>query len=180
MTPGLDAGPLLAQQRTPIDPDEDAQQLETRLAAMGADAVLAVVDQLEADSAQPIAQDKQLASKAPRLKKEQGAIDWSRPAQAIKNQVRGLRPWPRTFTFLHRSAGGPTRVNIDQVSVLPATGLAAALPGTILEVGEHLMVATGEGAIAIHTLQPAGKRSMTAAEFARGYRPTPGDRFASE
>ncbi len=180
MTPGLDAGPLLAQQRTPIDPDEDAQQLETRLAAMGAEAVLAVVDQLEAGTTQPIAQESQLASKAPRLKKEQGAIDWSRPAQEIKNQVRGLRPWPRTFTFLHRSTGAPTRVSIDQVSVILATGLAAAPPGTLLEVGEQLMVATGEGAIAIHTLQPAGKRAMTAAEFARGYRPATGDRFASE
>ena len=104
MTPGLDAGPCLAQQRTPIDPDEDAEQLETRLAAMGAELVLRVIDELESGTAKPIAQDAGLASKAPRLKKEQGAIDWSRPAQEIKNQVRGLRPWPRAFTFWHRAA----------------------------------------------------------------------------
>ena len=102
MTPGLDAGPLLAQQRTPIEPDEDAGELETRLAAMGAEAVLRVVDELESGTASGIVQDKTLASKAPRLKKEQGSVDWSRPAQAIKNQVRGLRPWPRAYTFWHR------------------------------------------------------------------------------
>ena len=179
MTPGLDAGPLLAQQRTPIDPDEDAQQLETRLAAMGADAVLAVVDELEAGTAQPLDQDKQLASKAPRLKKEQGSIDWSLPAQAIKNQVRGLRPWPRTFTFLHRAAGAPTRVNIDQVSVVAETA-ATAVPGSILEVGDRLVVATGQGSLVIQTLQPAGKRPMAAAEFMRGYRPAVGDRLGRE
>ena len=89
MTPGLDAGPCLAQQRTPIDPDEDAEQLETRLAEMGADRRVAVIDELESGTAKPIAQDKALASKAPRLKKEQGAIDWSLRA---RNQEPGPRP----------------------------------------------------------------------------------------
>ena len=88
MTPGLDAGPCLAQQRTPIDPDEDAGELEARLAALGAELVLRVVDELAAGTAKPIAQDPGEASKAPRLKKEHGAIDWSRSAHEIKNQVR--------------------------------------------------------------------------------------------
>src|SRR5262245_38789817 len=94
MTPGLDAGPCLAQQRTPITPDEDAGELEARLAAMGADAVLRVVEELASGTTNPTPQDKSLLSKAPRLNKEQGDIDWSKPAQTIKNQVRGPRPWP--------------------------------------------------------------------------------------
>src|SRR3954453_9745123 len=71
MTPGLDAGPLLGQQRTSIEPDEDAEQLEKRLAEMGPSLVLDVIDQLESSTAIPIEQDRSLASKAPRLKKEQ-------------------------------------------------------------------------------------------------------------
>lgn len=178
MTPGLDAGPLLAQQRMPIDPDEDAEQLETRLALMGAEAVLRVVDELESGTAKPIAQDKGLASKAPRLKKEQGAIDWSRTAKEIKNQVRALRPWPRAFTFWHRSGADPVRVNIDRAFVYDTVPTdASPTPGAILEAADRLLIQTGENAIEILELQPAGKRSMPAAEFLRGYRLAVGDVF---
>lgn len=182
MTPGLDAGPLLAQQRTPIDPDEDAEQLEARLAKMGADAVLGVVDKLESGTAQPIVQDKSLASKAPRLKKEQGAIDWSRSAIEIKNQVRALRPWPRAFTNWRRLAGESIRLNIDRIDTVSAgvQPKAAATPGTILDATGRLLVAAGKGTVEVLQLQPAAKRSMHAAEFIRGYRPAAGDVFGPE
>jgi methionyl-tRNA formyltransferase len=186
MTPGLDAGPLLAQQRTPIDPDEDAVQLEARLAAMGAELVLRVIDELESNTAKPFVQNAGLASKAPRLKKEQGAIDWSRSAQAIKNQVRALRPWPRAFTFWHRADGDPLRINIDRVALTASAydissatqdaGTPAA-PGAILEASGRLLVAAGGGTLEVLELQPAGKRSMLAAEFLRGYRLASGDHF---
>jgi methionyl-tRNA formyltransferase len=182
MTPGLDAGPLLGQQRTPIDPDEDAEQLEARLAKIGADAVVRVVDELEAGTARPIAQDKSLASKAPRLKKEQGAINWSCPAQEIKNQVRGLRPWPRAFTFWHRSAGEPLRLNIDRVAITSATWPTGQIspPGTVIDNFGRLVIATESGgAIEVLEIQPAGKRAMSAAEFVRGYRPSAGDVFGA-
>jgi methionyl-tRNA formyltransferase len=179
MTPGLDAGPLLAQQRTPIDPDEDAEQLETRLAAMGAEAVLQVINELESGTSRPIVQDKTMASKAPRLKKEQGAIDWSRPASETENQIRGLRPWPRAYTFLRRSGGEMLRLNIDRVAVMSATVPTGATlpPGTILDSTGQLLVAAGGGTIEVLELQPAGKRSMAAVEFLRGYRPSAGDFF---
>jgi methionyl-tRNA formyltransferase len=186
MTPGLDAGPCLAQQRTPIDPEEDAGQLEARLAALGPDAVLQVIDDLESDRAHPIPQDKTLASKAPRLKKEQGAIDWARPAQEIKNQVRALRPWPRAYTFLHRAEHDPLRLNIDRVAISPTGEPASAggqskhqsPPGSILESKTRLFIATADSSLEILDLQPAGKRNMTATDFLRGYRLTPGDHFA--
>ena len=180
MTPGLDAGPCLAQQRTPIDPDEDAGELEARLAKLGAEAVLGVVEQLEAGTAQPVVQDKSLASKAPRLKKEQGVIDWNRTSQEIKNQVRGLRPWPRAFTFWHKPESEPLRVNIDRVAVIPSPstiGSGCAAPGSVLEASNQLLLATGDGILAVDELQPAGKRSMSATDFLRGYRVTVGDRF---
>lgn len=179
MTPGLDAGPCLAQQRTPINPDEDAGELEARLASMGADAVLRVVEELGAGKSQPVDQDKSLASKAPRLRKEQGEIDWLQPAQVIKNQVRGLRPWPRAFTYWHRSEGEPLRLSIDRVTVAspPSTGSGCPQPGTILKTSNLLLVATGDGLLAIDELQPAGKRSMPVADFLRGNRVSVGDRF---
>ena len=174
MTPGLDAGPLLAQQRTPIDPDEDAAQLEARLAVMGADFVVRVIDELQAGTSQPIPQDASQASRAPRLKKEQGAVDWSRPAAEIKNQVRGLRPWPRAYTFWHRPDADPLRLNIDRVSVVP-TAEAHFAPGIILTATSRLVIATGDGALEIQELQPASRRSMPAAEFLRGHRVNAGD-----
>ena len=191
MTPGLDAGPLLAQQSAPIDPDEDAGQLEERLAAMGAELVLRVVDELESGTAKSIVQDKSLASKAPRLKKEQGAIDWSRPAIEIKNQVRALRPWPRAFTFWHRPEAEPLRLNIDKVALdLPGEPASAggssglrqtnAQPGTILNASNRLLIAAGDDALEVLELQPAGKRSLPAAEFLRGYRIRPSDRLGPD
>ena len=180
MTPGLDAGPILAQQRAVIDPEEDAAQLESRLATMGADLVLDVIDSLESGTATPIQQDTSRASKAPRLNKEQGAIDWSRPAREINNQVRALVPWPRAYTFWHRAGAEPMRLNIDRVTIPASTaGLASATsrPGTLLDDATRLIVAAHDGALEIVQLQPAGKRSMPASEFLRGYRITPGERF---
>jgi methionyl-tRNA formyltransferase len=183
MTPGLDAGPILMQQRTPIDPDEDAAELEARLAQMGADAVLDVIERLESNTALGVGQDERQASKAPRLKKEQGAIDWSRRCQEIKNRVRALRPWPRAYTFWRRAGTDPMRLNIDRVTIVDRpTPLAGSTtipppPGTVLECSPRLIVAASDGALAIDELQPAGKRSMPAADFVRGYRIQVGERL---
>jgi methionyl-tRNA formyltransferase len=182
MTPGLDAGPILGQLRTPIDPDEDAAQLESRLAAVGAELVLRVINDLQAGRARPIPQDTAQTSKAPRLKKEQGAIDWSRTAQEIKNQVRALRPWPRAYTFFHRDNAEPLRLNIDRVSIHPLPLGEGRMrehpsPGSILDAASGLLIATGDDPLEILELQPAGKRSMPASDFLRGQRIQPGDRF---
>jgi methionyl-tRNA formyltransferase len=175
MTPGLDAGPILLQQRTPIDPDEDSAQLENRLAAMGAEGVLQVVEGLESGTAKPIEQDASQASKAPRLKKEQGAIDWSRPAQEIKNQVRALQPWPRAYTFWHPAGGAPVRLNVDRVAIVDHP--AELPPGSVVKSSPRLLVAAGDALLEVQVLQPAGKRSMPAANFLRGNRVALGDRF---
>jgi len=186
MTPGLDAGPCLAQQRTPIDPDEDAGQLEARLAALGAELVCQVIQELAAGTARPIKQDPRMKSKAPRLNKEDGAVDWSRSMLEIKNRVRALRPWPRAFTFWHRVGGPPLRLNIDRVTfarIVPgeaASAAGAARPGTVIGVAEHLVVAAGDGAVELLEVQPAGKRAMSAVEFLRGNRLRVGERFGPE
>lgn len=176
MTPGLDAGPCLAQERTPIDPDEDAATLETRLARLGADLVLCVVDELSAGTSKPIDQNPSEASKAPRLTKEQGAIDWSLPAVEIKNLVRAVQPWPRAYTFWRRSETPPTRLNIDRVQLAGAS-IEQATPGHVLDTTGRLLVATGAGTLEILAVQAAGKRAMSAADFLRGNRVSVGDRL---
>src|SRR5208283_1327026 len=114
-----------------------------------------------------------LACKAPRLKKTDGAIDWSRPALSIKNQIRALEPWPRTYTFWHRELGGPLRMILGPADVVDLTEVightpnavrldAAPVPGTVIVAsGDRLVIAAGQGAIAPRTLQLAGKRPMS-------------------
>jgi methionyl-tRNA formyltransferase len=170
MTPGLDAGPCLGVDRVEIDPDETAGELEALLSQRGAGLVLAVVDALDAGTAKPQAQDKRAASKAPRLEKEHGLVDWSRPAAEIKNQVRALDPWPRAFTHWRRGAGEPLRIILHRVQAVDAPRqAAAAAPGTVVEAGPRLVVAAGKGAVELLQLQPSGKRPMAATEFLRGY-----------
>jgi len=174
MAPGLDAGPCLAQERTPIDPDEDAATLESRLAALGAALVLRVVDELAIGAARSIEQDPTEASKAPRLTKEHGAIDWSRSAIEIKNLVRAVQPWPRAYTYWLRREGSPVRLNVNRVQ-LAGRGELAGASGEVVDASNQLLVATGEGILEILELQPAGKRAMSAAEFLRGNRVSAGD-----
>lgn len=170
MTPGLDAGPCLGVQQIAIDPDETAGQLEARMAELGAKLVLQVVEQLEDGTASPVVQDKTQATKAPRLHKGQGEIDWSRSAQEIKNQVRALQPWPRAFTHWFRAEGERFRVIVHRVSIDNETPTpASAEPGEVVEGAEELLVATGAGLLRLEEVQPAGKRAMAAAEFLRGY-----------
>jgi methionyl-tRNA formyltransferase len=189
MTAGLDAGPCLGIDVVAIDPDETAGELEARLAARGGDLVLSVIDALAAGTATAIKQDRAQASKAPRLEKEHGAIDWSRSAQEIKNQVRALDPWPRAYTAWQRpsESGGssprpsspqdPLRLILHRTHVNNPSPNPTAPPGTILEANQRLLIATGAGALEILTLQPAGKRVMAAAEFLRGYQLAPGQRL---
>src|SRR5262249_10998900 len=123
-----------------------------------------------------IVQNPAEATRAPRLKKELGQVDWTRSAAAIKNQVRALQPWPKTYTLWHRPAGEPLRLILERVRVVSG---AAANPGTVLEAaGDQLVIATSEEALAIDAIQPAGKRVLSTAEFLRGYPVRAGDRFS--
>lgn len=174
MTPGLDAGPAIGVDRVEIDPDETAGEVEARFSERGAQLVLDVVDKLEAGTAGPIEQDKSLATKAPRLTKEQGEVDWSRTAQEIKNQVRALHPWPRAYTNWQRLDGESLRLILDRVQLADAD-VGTAAPGTVVATDQRLVVATGSGCLSLEQIQPAGKRVMSAADFLRGYPVKGGD-----
>jgi methionyl-tRNA formyltransferase len=176
MTPELDAGPALVQRRVAIGETETAPQVETHLAIIGADAVLEAIEMLAAGKISTgITQDSKLATKAPRLKKEDGRIDWTRSAADIANQVRALEPWPKTYTFWNRADAEPLRLILQAVRAIPlpdapATSDEQSIAGTVVDASaENLVVACGQGALRIDTLQPAGKRAMSAEEFLRGH-----------
>jgi methionyl-tRNA formyltransferase len=178
MTPKVDAGPAIAQARISIGLNDTAAELEPRLAELGAPLVLKAIDDLEAGKAEPISQNPDLATRAPRLKKSDGQIDWSRSAQAIKNQIRAMQPWPKSYTYWQRPGGESLRLIIESVEVLPG---GVGHPGEILEAtGEALVVATGDGGLKIKELQPSGKRVMTAGDFLRGQPVRPGHKFGPE
>jgi methionyl-tRNA formyltransferase len=178
MTPQVDAGPALLQAKTSIGPDENALELEARLADLGAPLVLKTIELIEHGQLAPIAQDPRLASRAPRLKKSDGQIDWTRTARQIEQQVRAMVSWPKTYTFWRRGGGASLRLILEQVRPVEYSSRQPAEPGTVVAAAdERLWVATGEGVLAIERLQPAGKRVLTAGEFLRGYPLTVGDKL---
>ncbi len=173
MTPRLDAGPILAVRRTPIAPSEDAVQLEQRLARLGIEGVqdaLALLAEWDGHRVIGIRQDPAQATSAPRLKKADGNVNWSHSAQRIRNQVRAFKPWPGTFTTWNRDAK-PMRLILNEVTVVDSSSSARDFgPGEVVRSDPaHLWVATGDGLLAVESIQPAGKRALTITEFLRGY-----------
>jgi len=178
--PRLDAGPILAVVKTTIDPAETGGDLEARLAKLAAPLCLATVDQIEAGTAQSILQESTKVTKAPRIKKQDGLIDWSQPGTRIERMVRAFQPWPKAYTFLEEAQGRQTlRLILIDVQVEPDEPASAATPGTVISAEkDHLVVQSGDGTIRIGQLQPAGKKAMSAEEFLRGHAVQSGDRFS--
>jgi methionyl-tRNA formyltransferase len=179
MSSKVDAGACLAQASLAIDPEENAVELEHRLSKLGAPLVVEIVDRLAVGAVQPLVQDPALATPARRLRKTDGEVDWTRTAQEIKNQIRGLEPWPRTATHWLRAAGEPLRVILTRVDVRDVASLDASNePGTVVEVAkDEFVIAAGSGSLVVRELQPAGKRAMPAGEFLRGYQVKVGEKF---
>lgn len=181
LTAHLDGGPCLTTARTPIDPQEDAPALEQRLARLGVAPVLQAVGMLaqwNGRTALGTPQDARQASRARRLRKTDGEVDWTQPATRLVNQVRALRPWPGTFTTWLRP-DRPLRLMLERVSLAwePAAH-PDVVPGTVLAAdGNRLVVATGQGYLAIHLVKPAGKRTMEVRAFLHGYDLCAGDRL---
>jgi methionyl-tRNA formyltransferase len=179
--PKLDAGPILGMVRTPIGPKETSGELHDRLAELATPLTLEVLKDLEAGTARKSFQDPERVTKAPRLEKEQGRINWTMTSEQIGWHVRGMQPWPMPFTSLQLPGRQPIRILILDVDPVAANGRTeAARPGQILpgEAGEFI-VKTGDAAVRVNRLQPAGKRAMEAAEFLRGT-PVAGGFFAGE
>jgi methionyl-tRNA formyltransferase len=178
MTPRLDSGPVLVRKRLAIAPGETAEQLEPRLAELGVAAVEEAISRLQTWDGQSLPgepQDPHAATQAPRLHKSHGRIDWNRPAIQLVNQVRAFQPWPGSYTHWLPEAGRPLRLILHRVSAADDDGQPA---GRVVAVGdEGIRVATGQGCLVIHELQPAGKKRMPAAVFLRGRAIRAGDRL---
>lgn len=185
MTPRVDAGPCIAQAKTPIELEENAVELEARLRDIGGWLIRRTVDALQAGELDPLTQDAALASKAPRLKKSDGCIDWSRSSLQIKNHILAMEPWPKCFTFWHhggrqRPKDQPVRLIVAAVSVINGIESQAAAGEVLESSGDRLVVKTGDGTVLLGEVQPAGKRAMNIDEFLRGYRVAPGERLGPE
>lgn len=184
MSTALDAGDMLAQQVIDILPDETTGELEARLAPLGATLAVQVIEQIAAGTVQGTKQDKSLITKAPKLTKEHGLIDWSRTAEQVCNHIRAMQPWPTAYTFFHRHGQQPLRLIVNRTggSLVCPAGPAHPFPGSVMFFSEKgISVATGHnGVIEIIELQPAGKRRMAAVEFLRGHPLREGDRFGPE
>lgn len=163
---GMDTGPMLCKRSMAIAPDDTAGTLFQRMAPLGAELLIEAMDGLTRGTLAPEAQDPDQATYAPMLKKEDGAVDWTRSAVAVRDHIRGMDPWPGAFTAL-----GETRLRV----FLPACVQGQGQPGEVLGVDERgLAVACGEGAVAIAAVQAPGKRRMEARAFASGHHIPPG------
>jgi methionyl-tRNA formyltransferase len=169
----LDAGPMLATVKRPIDDDDTSEQVERDLAELGATLLASTLDRLADGPVSEIPQDDSRATYAARLTKEDGLIDWSRPAGAIHNLIRGLHPWPHAYTFL-----GNRRLILLRST--PVGAVTHALAGVVVAAhGDELRVAAGDGVVQIAELQAEGKRPMTAREFLAGHAVQIGAQFSS-
>ncbi|MCE5325988.1 MAG: methionyl-tRNA formyltransferase [Planctomycetaceae bacterium] len=172
LVPKMDAGDIYLQQATDIDPRETAEDLATRLAALGADLACRTLDLLAAGTAIRTAQDESKATLAPPMAKADGVIDWSADAVAIRNRIHGTWPWPGGQTVLRRRDGREQPVIIARAESLDAP--PAGEPGTL---ADDLTISCGRGRLKIRELKPAGKRLMDWPSFVNGAHPTPGERM---
>ena len=165
MVKALDAGDIIAQRATPIDPNETVETLHDRLAAIGAELLVEVVEQLLDGTAVRTPQDEEQVTYAPMLSRDLSPLDWTRPAKQLHNQVRGLVPWPATSTDLFSKEP----VKVFEVEELPES--CKAKPGTIVAAGNAgIDIVCGDGKLLrIKQLQAQGGKRMSAGDYLRGH-----------
>ncbi len=169
MTAKLDGGPCLIKSETEIRPTETAEEIEPRLALLGVEPVLKSIAMLESwDGETPIGekQDRQRATKAPRLQKSDGRIDWTRSATQIVNQIRAFQPWPGSFTSWDSTKlKQPLRLIVHRATAQEDDSNQWR-PGQVAIADKHqLVIQAGEGRVSIEQIQPAGKRAMPIEDF---------------
>ena len=163
MAEALDAGDIISQVQTPIDPDETVESLHDRLAALGAGLLIKTVLDIEAGTATRTPQDESKVTFAPMLSRELSQMDWGKSAKALHDQVRGLTPWPSATAQI-----GSQRFKIWKTAL--ADRQTDKAPGTVLEAGDSgiFIACQGGTVLQILELQAEGKRRMSAADYLRG------------
>lgn len=166
MDAGMDTGDVLLTREVRLAPDETAGSLFERLEPLGAELLLETLDRLEAGTVTPVKQDESMATHARMLTKEDGRIDWRKPAREVDSHVRGMSPWPGAFT----TAGGKL-LKVHRVQVVPSgelSGPGRHPEGTVHASKEHVEVDCGRGRVALLQVQAEGGKRMSAVEFWRG------------
>jgi methionyl-tRNA formyltransferase len=161
---GLDTGDILLQRTIDIAPADTGGLLHDRLAKVAPEALRESLELLAKGRAPRIPQDKAFATYAPKLKREDGRIDWSDPAEAIERKIRAFDPWPGAFMAI--KSNGTRNLKIFSAEVVDVEGR----PGEILRSQNELVVAAGKRALSLRKVQLEGKQRMTATEFLRGHR----------
>lgn len=183
MTVKMDAGDIIAQKTTLVFPGENAAELEKRLSMMGAELLVETLNRIETGNVTYIKQDEQSVTFAPKLKKEDGLINWSRETQKIHNLVRGVTPSPGAYTYYtKRNFKDKKRIIVLKTQIHNESETKTSFsPGTVTEIAScGIHVATLDGFICITRLQPEGKREMDSQEYIRGYKIAVNDLFVAE
>ena len=173
MDAGLDTGPILSEAQTDIGSQDTSETLHERLAQMGADLLRQTIPDYVAGRIQPHAQPTEGGTYAPRIKKEDGHLDWTQPARALWNRVRGLVPWPGAFTFL---PSAPTSQLLKLWQAEPADG--SGIPGTVLQADRSgIVIACGQNALRVLVVQKEGGRRLSVSDFLAGHSLKPGQKL---
>jgi methionyl-tRNA formyltransferase len=164
MAEALDAGPIYLQRMVPIGAQENAGAYAASLAAHGAPLLTETLRKICSDGLRPVPQPAEGVSTAPLLRKEDGLIPWERDAVSVHNHIRGMNPWPGSFTYCR---GAYLKIlDAEPYDLVPR----AAPPGLILRAsGDSIVVGCGRGAVRLNVLQAEGKRPLDAARFLQGY-----------
>ena len=164
MNEGLDTGDILLQKVVPIDAEETGGSLHDKLAETGAEALVEAIPGIIDGTLEPVPQGEMTTPYAKQLTKEMGRLDFSWDAEKLERYVRGLNPWPGTYTFRD---GQMLKIWAAEV----CDGSYEAMPGTVVAVDKNsFSVQTGSGVLRVTEVQPQGKRRMSAEEYLRGYR----------
>jgi methionyl-tRNA formyltransferase len=173
MDVGLDTGDILTQATTPIRPEDNSETLHDRLARMGADLLVRTIPDYVAGKLPLQPQSAEGVSYAAKIKKQDGHIDWTQPARAIWNRVRGLAPWPGAFTYLPGQPQ-PHLLKLWQAEVVERAGP----PGEVLQADKTgVVVGCGHEALRILILQREGGRRLQAHDFLAGHPLHPGQKL---
>ena len=174
MDVGLDTGDMLYKLACPVTPEDTSATLYDKLAGLGPQGLIETLQQLAQGSAQPQVQDEELVTYAEKLSKDEARMDWSLSAEQLERCIRAFNPWPMSWFVVDEQP-----VKVWKASVLPSS--TQAEPGTIIEASKSgIQVATAEGILNLESLQPAGKKAMSAQDLLNSRREwfVPGNRLA--
>lgn len=179
IVPELDAGPVVGVVKTLIGDQETTGELEVRLADLSVPLTTEFLNQLSAGKVERLPQAGDQVTFAPKMPKELALIPWDKSGPQVDCHIRAMQPWPTPYTFIHSSGKPPRRLVIRKIRVLPDQ-LAGGEPGTIAGItATEILVQTGTSLVSLETIQPEGKKPMSAAEFLRGNKLQSGDWFGA-